>query len=162
MTKDTIIIGADHAGFGAKEFIKKELLKMRYPIEDVGTYAKIPPVDYPEYAERVAVAVKMRPHRKGILACGTGIGASIAANKIPGIRAALVENARDARLSREHNDANILVVGGRPFNKKKMRSILHLWLKSKFKGGRHTRRLKEIVRLERKYKTTEPAIRAKG
>ena len=149
--KETIILGADHAGFDVKEFIKKELLKMNYPIEDVGTYNKTTRVDYPDYAERVAVEVKIHKHREGILACGTGIGASIAANKIPGIRAALVESVRDAKLSREHNDANILVVGGRPFNKEKVRKIIHLWLKSKFKGGRHKRRLEKIARLERKY-----------
>lgn len=161
--KETIILGADHAGFGVKEFIKKELLKMNYPIEDVGTY-NTTRVDYPDYAERVAVEVKMHKHRKGILACGTGIGASIAANKIPGIRAALVETVRDAKLSREHNDANILVVGGRPFNKEKVRKIIHLWLKSKFKGGRHKRRLEKIARLERKYynKMVEPYISGKG
>jgi ribose 5-phosphate isomerase B len=143
--KETIILSADHAGFDVKEFIKKELLKINYPIEDVGTYNKTTQVDYPDYAERVAVEVKMHKHRKGILACGTGIGASIAANKIPGIRAALVENVRDAKLSREHNDANILVVRGRPFNKEKVRKIIHLWLKSKFKGGRHKRRLKKLL-----------------
>jgi ribose 5-phosphate isomerase B len=147
MKKETIILGADHAGFGVKEFIKKELLKMDYPIKDVGTHNKTTRVDYPDYAERVAQEVKMHTHGKGILACGTGIGASIAANKIPGIRAALVENLRDAKLSREHNDANILVLGGRPFNKEKVRKIIHLWLKSKFKGGRHKRRLEKITRL---------------
>ena len=148
--RETIIIGADHAGFGVKEFIKKELLKMDYPVKDVGTYSTAP-VDYPDYAERVAVEVRTHKNSSGILACGTGIGASIAANKIPGIRAALVENIRDARLSREHNDANILVVGGRPFNKKKVRRMIRVWLRSKFKGGRHERRLKKITRLERKY-----------
>ena len=151
MKKETIILGADHAGFDVKEFIKEELLKMNYPIRDVGTTNKTTRVDYPDYAERVAIEVKMHKHSKGMLACGTGIGASIAANKIPGIRAALVESFRDAKLSREHNDANILVVGGRPFNKKKIRKIIRLWLKSKFKGGRHKRRLEKIAQLERKY-----------
>lgn len=156
-TKETMVLGADHAGFDVKEFIKKELLKMAYPIEDVGTYNTIP-VDYPDYAERVAVAVKTHKHWKGILACGTGIGASIAANKIPGIRAALVDTIKDAKLSREHNDANILVIGGRPFNKEKVRKIIHRWLKSKFKGGRHKRRLDKIARLERKYEKSGKVI----
>ncbi|MCX5658049.1 MAG: ribose 5-phosphate isomerase B [Candidatus Omnitrophica bacterium] len=164
MKKETIILGADHAGFDVKEFIKKELLRMNYPIKDVGTYNKTVRVDYPDYAERVAVEVRMHKRRKGMLTCGTGIGASIAANKIPGIRAALVQNLRDAKLSREHNNANILVVGGRPFNKEKVRKIIHLWLKSKFKGGRHKRRLEKISRLEKKYcnKMVKPHISGKG
>lgn len=151
MKKETIILGADHAGFDVKEFIKKELSKTGYPVEDVGACSKTNHDDYPDYAERVAIEVKRHKDGKGILACGTGIGASIAANKIPGIRAALVENVRDAKLSREHNDANILVVGGRPFNKKKVRKIIHLWLNSKFQGGRHKRRLEKIAQLEKKY-----------
>jgi ribose 5-phosphate isomerase B len=153
MKKETIVIGADHAGFNAKEFIKKELMKLDYPVEDVGTCSTAP-VDYPDYAEKVAVEVKLYKGRKGILTCGTGIGAAIAANKIPGIRAALVESVREARLSREHNDANILVLAGRPFNKAKVRKILHMWLKSKFLGGRHKRRVDKITRLERKYGKT--------
>ena len=122
-----IILGADHAGFKIKEFIKRELLKKNYPLQDVGTFS-LKRVDYPDYAEKLALEVRKNKQRKGILACGTGIGASIAANKIAGIRAALVSNSRDARLSIEHNNANVLVL-----------------------GGRHQRRLKKISNLEKKY-----------
>ena len=149
--RETIVLGADHAGFKVKEFVKKELLKMNYPVKDIGVYHSFPKVDYPDYAEKVAIAVKMNNRNKGILACGTGIGASIAANKIPGIRAALVRDAEEAKLSKEHNNANILVLGGRPFNRRKTKIILVEWLKSKFKGGRHERRIKKISRLESKY-----------
>jgi ribose 5-phosphate isomerase B len=145
-----IILGADHAGFKIKEFIKKELLKKNYPLQDVGTFS-LKRVDYPDFAEKVAIEVRKNKNRKGVLTCGTGIGASIAANKIAGIRAALVSNSRDARLSIEHNNANVLVLGGRPFNKENTRRIIKVWLKSAFQGGRHQRRLKKIIKLEKKY-----------
>jgi ribose 5-phosphate isomerase B len=149
-TKPLIILGSDHAGLRIKEFIKNLLSKKNYLIKDVGTFS-LDPVDYPEYAERVAVEVKKGKNRKGILTCGTGIGASIAANKIPGIRAALICNTKDARLSIEHNNANILVLGGRPFNKEMTKRVIGVWFKSVFQGGRHQRRLNEISRLEKKY-----------
>ena len=145
-----IILGADHAGFKIKEFIKRELLKKNYPLQDVGTFG-LKRVDYPDYAEKLALEVRKNKQRKGILACGTGIGASIAANKIPKIRAALVSNPRDARLSIEHNNANVLVLGGRPFNKENTKRIINVWLKSAFQEGRHQRRLKKIAKLEKKY-----------
>ena len=145
-----IILGSDHAGFKIKEFIKRELLKKNYPLQDVGTFS-LKRVDYPDYAEKLALEVRKNKNRKGILTCGTGIGASIAANKIPGIRAALVCNTKDARLSIEHNDSNVLVLGGRPFNKENTRRIINVWLKSAFQGGRHQRRLKKISNLEKKY-----------
>lgn len=149
-TRPLIILGSDHAGFRIKEFIKRTLTEKNYRIEDVGTFS-LEPVDYPEYAERVAVEVRKGGNRKGILTCGTGIGASIAANKIPGIRAALVCDTKDARLSIEHNNANILVLGGRPFDKEITKRILTVWFRSEFQGGRHRRRLNEISKLEKKY-----------
>jgi ribose 5-phosphate isomerase B len=145
-----IIIGADHAGYDIKEFIKKYLEKMGYEFDDVGTFST-ESVDYPEYAERVALGVKKNKNNVGILTCGTGIGAAIAANKIPGIRAALVSNSREARLSIEHNNANILTLGGRPFDKENVRKILKAWFSARFQGGRHLRRIKEIEALEKKY-----------
>jgi ribose 5-phosphate isomerase B len=95
--------------------------------------------------------VRAGRNRKGILTCGTGIGASIAANKLPGIRAALVCGVRDARLSIEHNNANVLVLGGRPLDRASTRRIVGAWLRAVFQGGRHERRLRKISRLERKY-----------
>ena len=151
LKRETIVLGADHAGFEIKEYIKGLLLEMNYRLEDVGTFGK-KKVDYPYYAERVSLAVREKTNKKGILACGTGIGASITANRIPGIRAALVVDEEGARLSREHNDANILVLGGRPFDRSKVKKILKVWLSSKFKGGRHKRRLEKISKIEKKYK----------
>jgi len=147
----TIVLGADHAGFEVKEFVKQILEKLNYKIEDVGAYVKIKKDDYPDYAEKVALRVKGSREKRGILACGTGIGASIAANKIPGIRAALVCNMAEARLSEEHNNANVLVLGGRPFNRKSVKRIVQTWLKSRFAGGRHARRVNKITALEEKY-----------
>jgi ribose 5-phosphate isomerase B len=149
LKRPTIVLGADHAGVEIKEYIRGLLLEMDYVVEDVGTFSR-ESVDYPDYAERVALVVRKKKDKKGILACGTGIGASIAANKIPGIRAALVVDENGARLSREHNDANILVLGGRPFNKRKVKKILQVWLTSKFKGGKHKRRLEKISGIEKR------------
>jgi len=147
----TIVVGSDHAGFKLKNYVKDLLEGMGYRVEDVGTYDERP-VDYPDYAERVALEVLRGRGRKGILACGTGIGASIAANKIPGIRAALVSNVEDALLSREHNDANLLVLGGWGYNRAQVPKILKVWLHRRFRGGRHLRRVRKIVQLERKYR----------
>ncbi|MDP8213818.1 MAG: ribose 5-phosphate isomerase B [Candidatus Euphemobacter frigidus] len=151
MKKPVIVIGADHAAFGMKEYIKQLLQDMGYTVEDVGTYSRRS-VDYPDYAEKVAVAVTRGRNKKGILGCGTGIGAAIAANKIPGALAALVHNPRTARLSVEHDNANILVLAGRPYSKKIVARIVRSWLTSKFQGGRHLRRVKKIRRLERSYR----------
>ncbi len=150
MNKEIIVLGSDHAGFALKEEIKTLLLGMDYRIEDRGTFSR-ESVDYPDYAENVALAVRNRRNKKGILVCGTGIGSSIAANKVPGIRAALVHNVRMARLSREHNNANILVLGGRPCDKNNAARIVKTWLKSEFRGGRHQRRVKKISKMEKRF-----------
>ena len=150
MKKLRLVLGADHAGYEIKEFIKEYLKKKHYEFDDLGTDST-KSVDYPVYAEKVAGAVKKHRNTKGVLTCGTGIGAAIAANKIPGIRAALVSNPEEARLSIEHNNANILTLGGRPFDKINVTRILDAWLAAKFQGGRHLRRVKEIDAIERKY-----------
>jgi len=151
-SKNTIIIGSDHAGLRVKNYVKSLLEERGYPTEDVGTY-DTKRVDYPEYAEKVALGVLKGKGRRGILACGTGIGASIAANKFPGIRAALVSSVNEARLSRQHNDANLLVLGGWGYNRGLVGWIVTVWLKTEALGGRHRRRVKEIARLEKKYIT---------
>ena len=151
MKKPVIVVGSDHAAFGMKEFIKRLVEGWGYIVEDVGTYSR-DSVDYPDYAEKVAVTVARGRNRIGILGCGTGVGASIAANKIPGALAALVHNPRIARLSVEHDNANILVLAGRPYRKKEVEKIIKAWLASKFQGGRHMRRVKKIKALERKYR----------
>jgi ribose 5-phosphate isomerase B len=145
-----IVLGSDHAGFRIKRFIEGLLLARGYRVEDVGAWSTAS-VDYPDFAEKLALRVRGGRGRKGILTCGTGIGASIAANKVPGIRAALVCNVRDARLSIEHNNANILVLGGRPFDRAQTRRIVDAWLKASFLGGRHLRRVRKIAALEAKF-----------
>ncbi|MBD3272171.1 MAG: ribose 5-phosphate isomerase B [Elusimicrobia bacterium] len=151
MKKDNVIImGSDHAGFAVKEYVKELVKRKGYTVDDVGPLSP-DRVDYPDFAEKVALKVRKNSARKGFLACATGIGISIAANKIPGIRAALVHTPREARLSREHNNANVLVVGGRPYNKNRIKKILNVWLQTDFLGDRHQRRVSKISKLERKY-----------
>ncbi|MDD5729991.1 MAG: ribose 5-phosphate isomerase B [Candidatus Omnitrophica bacterium] len=162
MKKEEIVLGADHAGFAAKEFIKMFLQGLNYRVCDAGAYFKEKRDDYPDYVKKVALEVKSGGNKIGILACGTGIGASIAANKFPGIRAALVCNARDARLSKEHNNANVLVLGGRPFERGKVRKIVLTWLKARFAGGRHARRLKKIERIEKMFMITAKPRKGSG
>ncbi len=142
-----IAIGCDHAGFKLKEKIKACLLKDGYDLEDYGTY-NLKSCDYPEYASRVGRAVRLKRCKKGILICATGIGMSMAANKITGIRAGLCHNLEGARLSRHHNDTNVLVLGAR-FTKPALAvRISRVWLKTKFAGGRHARRLKKLIGIE--------------
>jgi ribose 5-phosphate isomerase B len=148
--KPRIVLGSDHAGFRIKRFIEKLLLARGYRVEDVGAWSTAS-VDYPDFAEKLALRVRGGRGRRGILSCGTGIGASIAANKVPGIRAALVCNARDARLSVEHNNANVLVLGGRPFDREATRRIVWTWLRAEFRGGRHARRVRKIAAMEKRY-----------
>jgi ribose 5-phosphate isomerase B len=151
MKKIKLYLGADHGGYNVKEFVKSYLVKQGYTVEDMGTYSK-DSVDYPDFAKKVALAVKKDKNSLGILACGTGIGISIAANKFPGIRAALCNDVRCARLSRNHNDANILALAGRPYNGKKVTAIVKAWLSAGFDGGRHLRRINKIKAIENKSK----------
>jgi ribose 5-phosphate isomerase B len=134
-----------------KEYVKLLLESKGYCVKDAGTHST-QKVDYPDFVERVVRAVLQKRNRRGILACGTGIGASIAANKFPGIYAALVHNVRDARLSRQHNNANVLVLGGRPYNKKNVENVVKAWLRTPFEGGRHRRRIEKIARIEKRWR----------
>lgn len=146
-TKPRIALGADHAGFPAKESIKKYLLETGYPIEDLGTWSD-ESVDYPDYARRVAERVTRGDDRFGILVCGTGIGMSIAANKVEGIRAALAHDGATARMAREHNDANVLTLGGRVVSDAQAIEIVRDFLETQFAGGRHQRRIDKISALD--------------
>jgi ribose 5-phosphate isomerase B len=142
-----IALGADHAGVALKHDIKRLLDELQLPYEDVGTYSE-QSVDYPDFAERVARGVAAGEFDRGILVCGTGIGMAIAANKIAGIRAAPVTDLDSARLSREHNDANVLALGGRVISRERALEIVRVFLETPFAGGRHERRIRKIGDLE--------------
>lgn len=144
-----IALASDHAGFNGKEAIKKTLDEMGLAYEDFGT--KSPEsVDYPDYAETVAKAVAKGEYERGILVCGSGIGMEIAANKVPGIRAALAWNEETARVSRSHNDANIVAIGERTTPPETIDQIVRTFLTTEFDGGRHTRRIEKIAKLEQR------------
>lgn len=143
-----IAIGADHAGFELKEKIKVILNKLGYQVSDFGTHST-DSVDYPLIAKEVSVAVASKHFNKGILVCGTGIGMSIAANKIKGIIAAHCTDVETAKLARSHNNSNILTIGGRITSPELAENIIQAWLSTEFEGGRHQRRIQEIKDLER-------------
>ncbi|HDS08700.1 MAG TPA: ribose 5-phosphate isomerase B [Firmicutes bacterium] len=135
-----MVIGSDHGGFTLKEKIKKYLTESGIEVTDVGTDSE-DSVDYPDYAEKAVEKILNGSADSGVLVCGSGIGISIAANRFKGIRAALVYNEEVARLSREHNDSNIFVSGGRTMDHDQVLSNLKIWLETKFTGGRHSRRI---------------------
>lgn len=142
-----ILLGADHAGFALKEHLKKFLQKKGYDVKDMGAYKLVKTDDYPDYAAKVAKAVQKSG--KGILVCGSAEGVCIAANKFRGIRAVAVWTVQNAKLSREHNDANILCLSGWQLSKKTAEKIALTWLKTPFsKEKRHVRRIQKIKRLE--------------
>ncbi len=141
-----LAIGADHAGYVLKEQIKEYLKSKDIDFKDVGTF-KIESCDYPEFAYKVGQAVANGEADLGILICGTGIGMSITANKIKGIRAALVHDEQTAKLSRQHNNANVLCMGGRILAEDQAKKIVDVWLNTSFEGGRHEKRLKLITQL---------------
>lgn len=145
-----IAIASDHAGYTEKEAIKQQLTQMGVEVEDLGTTSAQVSVDYPDFAARVGHAVVRGDAERGIIVCGTGIGVSIAANKIPGIRAALAWNAETAQLARTHNDANIITVGARTTSPETIREIVQSYLSSEFAGGRHAVRVEKITKLETK------------
>jgi ribose 5-phosphate isomerase B len=143
-----IALGADHAGFQLKQDVRRQLDERGIGYTDFGTDSP-DSVDYPDFAQKVGDAVASGGFDRGILFCGSGIGMAIAANKIPGVRAAAVFDADAARLSREHNDANVLSMGGRIVAFGLASEILELWLATPFDGGRHERRVAQIADLER-------------
>ncbi len=145
----TIALGADHAGFELKEALKGWLIDQGFQVLDLGTHGA-ESVDYPDYAVQVAQAVTDGKVERGVLVCGTGIGMAMTANKVPGVRAALCSDLYTARMSREHNDANVLTLGGRLMGPEMAIDILKLWLETEFAGGRHSRRVGKIAELERR------------
>ncbi len=136
-------ISSDHAGFKLKEDIKIHLKKKKIRFIDLGPINDVK-VDYPDYAHKVAKKVKIRKKNVGILVCGSGIGMNIAANKHKNIRAAQCFNLKSAKLSRLHNDANIITLGARLLTKKNALNCVSIFLKTKFEGGRHKKRIKKI------------------
>lgn len=142
-----LIVGSDHGGLPAKESLVRSLRRDGHAIVDIGTFSH-ESTDYPDYARAVGRAVAGKKADRGILICGTGIGMCIAANKIRGVRAAVVWSKETAALAAEHNGANVLCVGGRVFSKTKILSFVRIWLTTSFGGGRHLRRLKKIAALE--------------
>ncbi len=143
-----IAIGADHAGFELKEKIKQRLLQQGIEVRDEGTVSN-ESVDYPDFARKVGEEVAARQVDYGVLVCGSGIGMSIAANKVPGVRAANVTSEYEAQMSREHNDANVLAVGARILQDDQAFAIVDKWLQTPFAGGRHQRRVDKIMEIER-------------
>ena len=140
-------IGSDHGGFELKEYIKEYLNKEGIEYVDYGTNST-DSVDYPDYGKKVSKAVVSKEIDRAIVICGTGIGISIACNKIKGIRCALCGDTYSARMSREHNDANILALGGRVIGRDLAMEIVSIWLKTEFAGGRHGRRVEKISEIE--------------
>jgi ribose 5-phosphate isomerase B len=143
-----IAIGSDHAGFPVKEAIRKYLEGAGYAVDDQGTSSE-DSVDYPDYGKAVGERVATKQDDLGIVVCGSGIGISIAANKVPGIRAALAHNVLTAQLAREHNDANVLALGARIVTPAAALEMVQTFLTTPYAGGRHQRRLDKITQIER-------------
>ena len=148
MKPTKIAIGSDHAGFDAKEKARSELEALGIEVIDKGAY-NLESVDYPDFGAAVAQAVASGEVDRGVLVCGSGIGISIAANKVPGARAALCWNEETARLAREHNDANVLCFGARFIEPEQAARMIRLFLETDFAGGRHTQRVEKLAELDK-------------
>ncbi len=146
----TVAIGADHGGFRLKETLKPVLEQLGFEPRDVGVYEEAA-ADYPDIAEKVADLVASGAARLGIIIDGAGIGSAIAANKVPGIRAALCYDRASARNSREHNDSNILTLGGRLLTATQAEDVLRTWMATPFAGGRHAARVDKIRQIEQRH-----------
>ena len=149
MKPTKIAIGSDHAGFEAKEKAKSELTAMGVEVFDKGSHT-LDSVDYPDFGAAVARAVVSGEVERGVLVCGSGIGISMAANKIPGARAALCWNEETARLAREHNDANVLCFGSRFIEPEQAARMVRIFLETDFAGGRHTQRVEKLSALDKR------------
>jgi RpiB/LacA/LacB family sugar-phosphate isomerase len=145
--KSDIVLASDHGGFELKEDIREYLIQEGYQVQDLGPPAQ-ESVDYPLFGSKIAELVSRGEAERGILICGSGIGMCIVANKYPNVRAALCHDQYTSFMSRCHNDANILVLGGRILGKGLAREVVKIWLETEFEGGRHSRRLEQIRALE--------------
>ena len=142
-----LLIASDHAGFELKEQLERALRERGYDVEDLGTDSEAS-TDYPDYAHPLAERVSRGDVERGVLLCGTGLGMSYTANRYPHVRAAVAWNAEVARLAREHNDANVLVLPARFVSPEQGLEILTTWLDTEFAGGRHARRVEKIEKAE--------------
>ncbi|WP_134683412.1 ribose 5-phosphate isomerase B [Brevibacillus migulae] len=145
-----VALAADHGGFRLKDEIKKWLESQHIEVEDFGCSCA-DSVDYPDYALPVAQKVAAGEFDRGILICGTGVGMSIAANKVAGIRCALVHDSFTAKATREHNDTNVLAMGERVIGPGLALDIVKIWLETEFQGGRHARRVEKVMEIEAKH-----------
>lgn len=148
----TVALGSDHGGFRMKEALKPVLAGMGYHVDDIGAFDERS-VDYPDIAEKVSLAVKAGAAFAGVIVDGAGIGSAMAANKIPGIRAALCYDRASARNSREHNHANVLTLGGRMLTQSQAEEVLRTWFATPWGGGRHQGRIDKITALEGKHRS---------
>jgi ribose 5-phosphate isomerase B len=146
----TIAIGSDHGGFRLKERLKPIFAELKLSVIDVGVMEE-KPADYPDIAEQVALRIVEGKAERGLIIDGAGIGSAMAANKIPGIRAALCYDRASARNSREHNNANVLTLGGRLLTESQAEEVLRTWLETPFAGGRHQTRVQKISEIEKRY-----------
>src|SRR5208283_219690 len=151
----TFAIGADHGGFRLKEALKPVLSGLGLEVRDVGVYEE-KPADYPDLALKVGELVASGAVARGIVIDGAGIGSAMAANKIPGIRAALCYDKSSARNSREHNDSNVLTLGARLLTETQAEEVLRTWIATRFAGGRHQARIDKIVAIERQFAKKAP------
>ncbi|HKP13835.1 MAG TPA: ribose 5-phosphate isomerase B [Blastocatellia bacterium] len=149
-SRKRVAVGADHGGFEMKEEIKRLLADLGHDVQDFGTHST-EAVDYPDYAHAVARAVARGTCELGIVVDGAGIGSCMAANKVPGVRAAMCYDAATARNSREHNGANVLTLGGKMISSERMREIVSAWLATDLTEDRHRRRVAKIDAIEREY-----------
>lgn len=155
-----VALGSDHGGFRMKEALKPVFAELGLAVNDVGVHDE-KPVDYPDIAQAVAELVATGATARGVIVDGAGIGSAMAANKAPGVRAALCYDKASARNSREHNNANVLTLGGRLLTESQAREVLYTWLTTPFAGGRHAARVDKIAALERRYRTWTPTSEPK-
>ncbi len=151
----TVAIGADHGGFRLKQALIPILEELGLAVSDCGVAAE-KPADYPDIAERVACLVAAGKAARGIIVDGAGIGSAMSANKVPGIRAALCYDRASARSSREHNDSNVLTLGGRLLTTTQAEEVMRTWLATPFAGGRHAARVAKITEIEKRYSNWTP------
>ena len=156
-----VALGSDHAGYELKEYLKQFLQQLGYEVQDLGT-SSTDAVDYPDFAQAVAQAVASGRAWRGMVVDGAGIGSAMAANKVPGVRAALCYDRATARNSREHNDANVLTLGARLLRPEEAREVAAVWLETEFGGGRHQRRVDKITAMERASISRGPSVRGEA